>query len=1020
MASIRPRPSIVKTSPPPEARSNPRRPPAHRSVSLLHSQPPRARQQSSSSSDSEKRYDGQLRRGSAHTDSPSSLQALAGRYSSGESSSAEKWFEKSNNEVRDNNPSFTDNDPPFFMRNSSSSETPPDVRLSHLKDFSNNHDFANSLQFRTELLQLGTDGGSTEDFRSVIDDLTIENKKLKRRLNKYEKLHDSHLKDEKLFEVKIHGLPAEKKRELEETLRKFAANLDSKGTTAANAFPVDGYASLPPMLKTFKTASSQTSAQNADSAYASMSASGQGSSGYDSKKITPTNYLAARQQNIRSYLHDIPEGLFPQQNATAMTERAKKKLVVRRMEQLFDGRDAATSAHQHSNQQQEVSQNAARIDRSAFEASGRDARVEGSREANIMDQDIEDPLNPRQNNKMQSLEDQFSEERLDKNPLANQGGNSTSPAHPNVEQRPTRPLDLDPQRAQIPADNIRYMRQMGFSPTDSASSVATENCHGWIYLNFLINMAQLHTINVTSDFVRKALSEYSIKFEISSDGRKARWKGVSSITRSSSSGEGSSHDRTRGDTSDGGSPRKRPKLYHRHSGQSNVTMDSKLVGGEIHRLRAENSKHTYTPMFFHKNSSDEAGDSSSEGDDHSVYSSRPAPFPGESLGVTNTGVHTNSGNPITPRKKRQKREDGPIIFYNNAHFCTDLTGDQNSNVNHHTPLYMSATNVPVGDSRNTANRTIEKRGPLAEAPGLSEPAKLDETPIPEPIELSLPPLSPSCAASSPKELKPIDLEVTGIGGVWPTDNFAISVESRQARIDQQPVSNVPAQAAPKALPPQFAQILREPTPKSKTEAVLHKEVIASTIQNLPPSELPPAISFMSFGDDSLDDDYSEIDDDDDDGSDTSGSHNALPPAAAPQPVEIPYALSEDEDDGESEDESDGEVDFLAAARELDPEAVREKEREYDANMAERLAEEIPAGSSAATAGGGSGFASPASRVAKSERLRVIRDARATSTAVDCATASDSMVVEGMQDSSSSGDSNSSSGSDSDDEMSVQS
>lgn len=53
------------------------------------------------------------------------------------------------------------------------------------------------------------------------------------------------------------------------------------------------------------------------------------------------------------------------------------------------------------------------------------------------------------------------------------------------------------------------------------------------------------------------------------------------------------------------------------------------------------------------------------------------------------------------------------------------------------------------------------------------------------------------------------------------------------------------------------------------------------------------------------------------------------------------------------------MDFLAAARQVDPETIRVKEREYDAEVAERLAEEIPAGSSAATAGGGSGFNSPA-------------------------------------------------------------
>jgi len=65
------------------------------------------------------------------------------------------------------------------------------------------------------------------------------------------------------------------------------------------------------------------------------------------------------------------------------------------------------------------------------------------------------------------------------------------------------------------------------------------------------------------------------------------------------------------------------------------------------------------------------------------------------------------------------------------------------------------------------------------------------------------------------------------------------------------------------------------------------------------------------------------------------------------------------------------IDFLAHARRVDPELIGRAERQYDAEMAERLAEEIPAGSSAATAGGGSGWGSPkgAGRLGKRKRSR---------------------------------------------------
>ena len=118
---------------------------------------------------------------------------------------------------------------------------------------------------------------------------------MKRRLKKYEKLHDSHLKDQKLFEVRVHGLPPDKKLELEETLRKFAMSLNR------NEFPMNGYEGLMPLLQTHKTASSQTSLQHADSAYASMSVSAQdsGPSGNDSRfllSLGNSNLMACSHQ----------------------------------------------------------------------------------------------------------------------------------------------------------------------------------------------------------------------------------------------------------------------------------------------------------------------------------------------------------------------------------------------------------------------------------------------------------------------------------------------------------------------------------------------------------------------------------------------------------------------------------------------------------------------------------------------------------------------------------------------------
>jgi hypothetical protein len=972
------------------AASNPRRPPAHRSVSLLHSPPKKettAARRSDSSSDSELLS----RSRDSSQNSPSSLQPL-GRNSSGESSNAEKWFEQSNNQVRDTSASFVDNEPPFFMRNSSSSDTPPEGQPGQ-RLYLGANDGSNSLPLRTGLMHLGTDGSSTEDFRSVIDDLTIANKKLKRRLKKYEKLHDSHLKDEKLFEVRVHGLPPEKKRELEEMLRNFASSLG--GRSGGQGLPAGGYENLLPLLKQQQAGSSQVSLHN-DSAYASMSASGQGgSSGVSatdskSKAFNPSN--ASMRQNIQSYLHHIPEGLLPRTNPANMSERTKKKLVARRLEQIFSGKGAALGGHQQPVQQQEISQMAARADRSALEATGQRARLEGAREAHIM-QDVGD--------KQDFPDDSIAERRLpvktDGRDFANDSPNQTA-----SEQRPTRPLDLDPHRAQVPAENLRYIRHLGFSPPDPES--APQDGHGWIYLNLLINMAQLHTINVTPDFVRKALTEYSNKFEVSPDGRKIRWKGRREYVATGGSSGGNSGGRNSSDSTDAQSPRKRPKLTHRTSSRSTM-LGAAQAGDMSQRSQTENNKLVYTPMFFHKDSTDEADESSSGEEEEDTASPFPAQLAANSSGMTSSGMRT-----ITNKKQPKHKDDGPIIFYNNTRFCTDLSGERRPEGNPNAPPYTKASSQPLGKESNVKRSPSERRGPLASATELPEAMDLGDNPIPESMELSFPPSSPLKTASRSSR-SPVEMEVTGIGGVWPADNFAITVQSRHACVDQDDVPEVSNNVAPKHLPSKFANILHGPEAKPKHRAAVREEVVSSSRKDLPPSRLPDALCYMAFGDETPDSDDSG----DDEESISPPSPGALPPSAAPQAMNLPYTDS-DEDGDYSDGESGSSVDFLAAAREVDPEAIRAKEREYDANMAERLAEEIPAGSSAATAGGGSGFASPASGVAGEEYRRAKREARAAQRkqskssephppplqrprTLKRAHTSDSMVVEGLENSS---------------------
>lgn len=819
--------------------------------------------------------------------------------------------------------SLLPDDPPFFLQHSSSEETPNHGGQGVMMD--------QQVPMHVLMRTNNTEDSGSSDFRAVIDDLTVQNKKLKRRLKKYEKLHDAHLKDEKLFEVRVHGLSSTKRRELEDLLRNFAVSAAGQTNAVSASQASNPYDRAVPTLKTHKTASS--SSNFADSAYASNSASASASGTSNSTSLQSRHPYRrsskARTSNIQTYLHDIPEGLLPQHPA-AMTEYSRKKLVVRRLEQIFAGTGAGIGDHHHPIQQQEVSQMAAKADRSALEATGQTAKIEGIREAPIMKDD----------------EDRSAEDAS--GPEITQGTESEQKPGLSPQQRPTRPLDLDPHRAQNPHDNFQYIRHLGFSPPEPTTMQAHEEGHGWIYLNFLFNMAQLHTLNVTPEFAKKALLDYSTRFELSEDGRKVRWKGGRTITRSASDTDGSSPS-TYGNSFNGTSPQKRSKSSHHVAGAKKRRMTEK-----------QDSKFAYTPLFFHRTSEDDSDLSSEEDETESQFLAPPG---GDSSAMTSSGIRT-----VSLRQKKQS-DNGPIIFYNNAKFCTDLSGEPKTEaaMMYNPILYHATTEHALGIPRPSEASTtgiFESRGPLDGAKDLPEAMCLDDNPIPEALELNFPvttPLSDVSGASGPAR-NPVDLEASGIGGIYPSDNFSVNVKTERKR-------NHAAMAQPGQQKPYSARIaglLKE----NKQQSVHFEDDVVSTFhQELPPSELPPASCFMDI--DEYDDDESEFEDYQSIIPDLDRVHDV--PATAPQTIDMPYLSSSESDDDDDEEgnkdddaASDGSLDLLATARKLDPQSVQAREREYDAHMAERLAEEIPAGSSAATAGGGSGFASPAAGISRKE------------------------------------------------------
>ena len=217
----------------------------------------------------------------------------------------------------------------------------------------------------------------------------------------------------------------------------------------------------------------------------------------------------------------------------------------------------------------------------------------------------------------------------------------------------------------------------------------------------------------------------------------------------------------------------------------------------------------------------------------------------------------------------------------------------------------------------------------------------------------------------------MEFEASGLGGVQPADNFSIHVRRTQQQTT--PADTSAARRKSQVYSKRILEALnKRPPPEAgatspKQQHVIKEEILSASRQTLPNSVLPPA-SFLPFDSCSSGDVDSDLESDvSSNASTTSSSENAGPGTAlhllniSPMRQES-SADSEESSSGDS-DSDDGSIDLLATARRMDPHTIIASEREYDAALADRLADEIPAGSSAATAGGGSGFNSPADAIA---------------------------------------------------------
>ena len=791
---------------------------------------------------------------------------------------------------------------------------------------------------------------NSEDFRSVIDDLTVQNKKLRRKLKKYERLHCSHLQEEKLFEVRIHGLPAHKRRELEDTLKRFASGIEEESPHKHRHIgdPLFVPRANSPLHK--PSSSSTFCSGPLDSAYASLSSSGNVQA-HSENRPAPR----ATQQNVESYLHDIPKPTVLQ-HSLGMSDKTKRKLVVQRLEQIFTGSGAVSHGVKQSHQQQEVSTAAAEAEKSKLEACGQKVWKEGTREAHILpdgaDLKVENVEEPHR-------QAQRSRDNADGSDTLSRATEVSRAASP--DQRPTRPLDLDLYRAQNPSDNIEYIRHLGLaSPTPHGANHTLGADDGWVYLNLLTSMAQLHTLNVTPEFIRKAVTQVSTKLELSIDGTKVRWLGGADGTRMSSDGdESESHSHLRSahtslSVSKRGSyaERSTPDGPDRSSmptsdllipsSQSPALAETVARRRPVQAASADNQgSFHYKPLFFHTAQSTDEDDS---GDGSTSLSSACSIELATGLNSSSNAMHERQ-----TRLRGRKHEHGPIIFYKRARFCTDLGGDPEGPIQDEVS-YTRYTDHALGHTLTSSSGKVEKEA--ANSTDVHEAGFMDsdpDGPSSTRTALDLEDLLTSISDCSRSHDAPLQMEASGLYRIQPDDNFVVNVQTQhmlEHTSFNSPetvfIPQVPIHRPLHRIPiPDIKSSVGEHVSSQKDTPIINSRVISAVKTIMAPSALPPpSYARLAYSSSDSDEENHVSGMDEDEVSNMvrtarrpSANQNVTHPHLAPQGLfmgsgadtetkESSYGSASSGDDSES-------IDLLAHARVQDPEAVKASEREFD-------------------------------------------------------------------------------------------
>ncbi|BGP00910.1 hypothetical protein NBRC10513v2_001034 [Rhodotorula toruloides] len=396
------------------------------------------------------------------------------------------------------------------------------------------------------------DGGafvSEESFRDIVDDLTLENQKLKARLKRFESARvPTNLRKERLFEVRFFdGLPKAKRREIESFLTDYVQSFSnstsgdytdsSRINTTGNSSSHDhteSTSSLGATLRSLRSSEKEAlqvivdgaagrehstsggsgSGSGSGSGKRSGSGDGAGSGGEKRKKrrlasaapssIAPLGTVSSVALPDPPPLLRRPTDIFPAERDILAAPSAPPIETVSRM-----GTGSGIRISEPHNRKRRrtpaASPEAAATtpDRPRLQRSGSWEGGSVGSSAGVPDPDrLEDLI-------VELIERLFFESL----PVEGVAGPQTPPQNP---------LNSDP--IPLPAKsstNTQYLRNMLAADEITATG-------GWLYLNLVSTMAALHRLNVSVGTVRHALRTKSKLIEVSTDGTKIRWHGPSS------------------------------------------------------------------------------------------------------------------------------------------------------------------------------------------------------------------------------------------------------------------------------------------------------------------------------------------------------------------------------------------------------------------------------------------------------------------------------------------------------------